>query len=126
MEGGPLLSARVSKVSFRLSGLPLCAAGIGGLGGSGLRFLADRGFPEVDGDRKGDDSGGVELGSRFSLGIRGGRCFWEDGVRVSQSGTLAPLAFASVFIEIGEETRRRRGRRERRWGKEKSAEAEEI
>lgn len=98
---GALFSGKVSKFSFLLRELPLGfeAGDDGGLGGRRLRFLAARGFTEAAGDRKGEDSSGMELGSTFSFGIRGGRCF--EGVGVSEGDALPLLGGNGAFIEIG-------------------------
>lgn len=107
-----------------MRGLAPCLEGSGGRGGSGLRFLAESGFPVLAGDRNGDRSDGAGQGSTFSLGIRGARCFCDEGVRASEGETLPVLGLPKAFMEMepaaipnpSDGEKRRCGKREMRVG----------
>lgn len=91
---GDPFSGRVSKLSFLLRG----TEGSGGRGGRGLRIFMEGDLPGLGGERKREDSGGMELGSTFSFGTLGGLCLWDGGVRVSEGETLPLLGWTRAFI----------------------------
>lgn len=76
------------------------------------------------GDRNGDRSDGAGQGSTFSLGIRGARCFCDEGVRASEGETLPVLGLPKAFMEMepaaipnpSDGEKRRCGKREMRVG----------